>query len=405
MKSLEVFSEIGKLKKVMLHKPGNEVENLTPDYMERLLFDDIPYLKVAKEEHNFFAKVMKDNGTEVVYLTELLEEAISNDEVRENFLEEFIEESKVTSKSLKNGIKEYLNTFSNKDMIKEIITGIRKDKIIYKKSSLKDYVKDGYPFYLDPIPNLYFTRDPGAVVGNSLSLHKMTSEARKRETLFLKYISKYSVSFNKGENINYVYNRDLKNPMEGGDVIILSEKVVAIGYSERTSPEAIELFAKNLFEENNSFEKVIAIDIPKKRAYMHLDTVFTRIDYDKFIVHSDIENSLNVYELTRGKNGINIKTLTGDLKTVLEKSLNQTHLKLIKCAGGDLIASHREQWNDGSNTLAIAPGVVITYERNAISNEILDKNGVKVIEIPSSELSRGRGGPRCMSMPLVREKI
>ncbi len=405
MKNLEIFSEIGKLKKVMLHKPGEEVENLTPDYMERLLFDDIPYLKVAREEHEYFAKVMEDRGTEVVYLTEMLEEAIEDTKIKDEFVNQFLKESGITSKGLEEGIKEYLYGFTNKEMINEMIAGVRKNKIKYKKENLKDYIKDDYAFYLDPIPNLYFTRDPGAIVGNSLSLHNMKNEARKRETIFLKYIKEHSRTFNKGEKINTVYDRELKDPIEGGDVLILSEKVVAIGYSERTTPNAIEEFARRLLNENNGYEKVLAIDIPKKRAYMHLDTVFTRIDYDKFIVHADIENTLSVYELTKENKNIKIKCLEGTLEEILSKTLKMDKIELIKCAGGDIVASHREQWNDGSNTLAIEPGVVITYERNTISNELLDKKGVKVIEIPSGELSRGRGGPRCMSMPLIREKI
>ncbi len=405
MKNVEIFSEIGKLKKVMLHKPGEEVENLTPDYMERLLFDDIPYLKVARDEHEYFAKVMEDRGTEVVYLTEMLEEAIEDTKIKDEFVNQFLKESGITSKGLEEGIKEYLYDFTNKEMINEMIAGVRKNKIKYKKENLKDYIKDDYAFYLDPIPNLYFTRDPGAIVGNSLSLHNMKNEARKRETIFLKYIKEHSRTFNKGEKINTVYDRELKDPIEGGDVLILSEKVVGIGYSERTTPNAIEEFARRLLNENNGYEKVLAIDIPKKRAYMHLDTVFTRIDYDKFIVHADIENTLSVYELTKENKNIKIKCLEGTLEEILSKTLKMDKIELIKCAGGDIVASHREQWNDGSNTLAIEPGVVITYERNTISNELLDKKGVKVIEIPSGELSRGRGGPRCMSMPLIREKI
>jgi len=264
---------------------------------------------------------------------------------------------------------------------------------------------DDYPFYLDPMPNLYFTRDPGASIGNGITLNRMRMDARKRETLFLKYIIKYNKLFNSPETPLW-YERSMPFAIEGGDELVLSEKVVAIGCSERTSAEAIEIVAKNLFDANTSFEKVLVFEIPKCRAFMHLDTVFTMVDYDKFTIHPGIQGPLSVYEITKGANNtLKFRHNTSPVDKILADALNLSSVELIQCGGGDFIIAGREQWNDGSNTLAIAPGVVVTYERNYVTNEILDKRGVKVISIPSSELSRGRGGPRCMSMPLYREKI
>jgi arginine deiminase len=402
---INVTSEIGKLKKVMLHRPGNEVENLIPEYLGRLLFDDIPYLKIARQEHDRFAEILRENGTEVLYLEELVAEAISDQEIKKQFVDEMLEESGITSLALKGAISEYLLAMPTREMIDAIMAGIRKKDINFREaSSLSELTMDDYPFYLDPMPNLYFTRDPGAAIGNGISINVMRWEARRRETLFLKYVHKYHPSF---KDVPLWYDRTNKFAIEGGDQLVLSDKVLAIGCSERTSAEGIEELAKNLFfKGNTSFEKILVFEIPKVRAFMHLDTVFTMVDYDKFTIHPGIQGPLSVYEITKGAQGrLNFKHNTSPLEEILKGALNLDSVELIKCGGGDVIIAGREQWNDGSNTLAIAPGVVVTYERNYVSNELLDKAGVKVLTMPSSELSRGRGGPRCMSMPLERENI
>ena len=196
-----------------------------------------------------------------------------------------------------------------------------------------------------------------------------------------------------------------EHSIEGGDVLVLSKEIVAVGYSERTTIAGIESFAKNLLS-SGEFKKVIVFDIPKCRAFMHLDTVFTMVDYDKFTIHPEIEGPLSVYETTVDRNGeLRFESLKDSLDKVLAKELGLPAVKLIRCGGGDVIAAQREQWNDGSNTLCIAPGRVITYERNYVTNELLYKNGIEVLTIPSAELSRGRGGPRCMSCPVNREDL
>ena len=204
-------------------------------------------------------------------------------------------------------------------------------------------------------------------------------------------------------------DRDYKFPIEGGDELILNEETIAIGVSARTSAKAIERLAKNLFSRQNKIKKVLAIEIPKCRAFMHLDTVFTMVDYDKFTIHPAIQGpkgNMNIYILEKGPDAENLKiTHRTSLMEALKEVLGLSELVLIPCGGGDAIASAREQWNDGSNTLAIAPGVVVTYDRNYVSNTLLREHGIEVIEVLSSELSRGRGGPRCMSMPIVRKDI
>lgn len=403
---INVTSEIGRLKRVMLHRPGREVENLVPEYLGRLLFDDIPYLKVAQQEHDGFAHIFKNNGVEVLYLEELLAEVLEDSSIKDRFVDEFLTESGITSDAYYDALKGYLLTMSPREMVDAMMAGVRKGEVEIKKAtSLADIMMDEYPFHLDPMPNLYFTRDPASILGNGISINRMRMEARRRETLFIKYVYKYHPIFND-LTVPQWYDRDNTFAVEGGDILVLSDEVLAIGCSERTMAEGIEELAKNLFDGNSNFKKILVFEIPKKRAFMHLDTVFTMVDYDKFTIHPGIEGPLSIYEVTPGEKGsLNFKHNTDSLDKILKTSLKLDSVELIKCGGGDLMVAGREQWNDGSNTLAIAPGVIITYERNYVTNEILDKKGLKVFTIPSSELSRGRGGPRCMSMPLEREDI
>jgi arginine deiminase len=397
-RKIKVYSEIGNLKTVLLHRPGAEIENLIPEHLTRLLFDDIPFLKVARTEHDNFAKVLSDNGVEVLYLEKLAAQAIKDKQIREMFLDEVISESEIKDSDIAIELKDYFRALPDKEMIDNIIAGTRKKEIGLSEEN------DDYPFIMEPMPNLYFTRDPFAAMGKGITLNHMRNHIRHRETIFAKYIFKYHPDF-KDSNIPLWYNRDDSYSIEGGDELILSNEVIAIGNSERTSAEAIMQVAKKLFEEE-SFKTVLMFNIPKSRAFMHLDTVFTMIDYDKFTVHEGIEGNLKVSAISYDyKNkALIIEEEEDILERILSKYLKKD-ITLIRCGGGDRIVSRREQWNDGSNTLAISPGTVITYERNYITNEILDKYNINVISIPSGELSRGRGGPRCMSMPFVREDI
>ncbi|MDD3171410.1 MAG: arginine deiminase [Bacilli bacterium] len=409
MENLNVKSEIGKLRRVLLHEPGRELENLTPKYLQELLFDDIPWLPLAIKEHRAFAKVLRDNGVEVLYLTDLVAESLDIDEDTKNeFIYQFISEANVTSETLTQILVEYLKSFtSTKTMVAKTMAGIKKSEIPhFTKRTLSDYIKD-YPFVTDPMPNLYFTRDPFAVINNSVSLSKMYSITRSRETIYGEYIFKYHPLY-KIPEYELLYNRNNVLSIEGGDILVLSEKILAVGISQRTHPSAIEKLAKNIFySSNSSFKIVLAFDLPKNRSFMHLDTVLTQVDYDKFTIHSQCLDDIKVYEITpnlKKNKKLNVKVIDKQLADVLSFYLNRP-ITLIPCGGEDIISSDREQWSDGANTLAIAPGEVIVYERNHITNEILRKNGIKVHPIPSSELSRGRGGPRCMCMPFFRENI
>lgn len=406
-KVLNVYSEIGKLKTVLLHRPGKEIENLTPDLMDRLLFDDIPYLEVARQEHDAFAKILSDNGVEVLYLEDLAAEAIEDASVKERFVDEYIKEAGILGEKKKQLVKELLlNCKTNRELVDKMMEGIRKSELPnYNATSLADMADSGYPFVADPMPNLYFTRDPFATIGSGISLNHMRTVTRNRETLFAKYIFENHPRF-KDSDIPRWFDRDDTTSLEGGDELVLNKEVLAIGISERTDAASIEKMAKRIFDKDESFKTVLAFHIPNKRAFMHLDTVFTMIDFDKFTIHPEIEGPLTVYAISRGEgNSIKIQKETQELDKVLAKYLEVEKVTLIRCGGGDMIDAAREQWNDGSNTLAIAPGEVVVYSRNHVTNKLLEEAGVKLHIMPSSELSRGRGGPRCMSMPLYRENL
>ena len=407
MSQIKVNSEIGRLKVVLLHEPGEELHNLTPSKLDDLLFDDIPWLPLAKKEHQAFAKTFTDTGVKVVYLVDLMVEVLNlSDDIRNQFIDQYIKEANIHSNTLREVATEYLkNIKDNRELVLKTIAGIKKKDIpSYRISTLTDHVVD-YLFVTDPMPNLYFARDPFASIGEGVSLNKMYSVTRSRETIFGEYIFKYHPVY-KTTPLYYSRYEDVN--IEGGDIMVLNNHVLIIGVSQRTTPEAIEKLAKNLFFNNDTdFDTILAFTIPQARTFMHLDTVFSQVDKNKFAIHKGCYDKLKIYRLTKDMNldgKLKVAELNQKLEEVLESYLNMK-VTLIPCGGDDAISADREQWSDGSNTIALAPGEVIAYERNDITNEALKKAGVKVHIIPSSELSRGRGGPRCMCMPLVRDEV
>ena len=403
---INVFSEIGQLKTVLLHRPGKELENLMPDYLETLLFDDIPFLPQAQKEHDGFAEMFKKKGIEVVYLEELAAESLTDESIKEEFITEYLNEANIKGTETRKQVHKMLSSFDNNlELINQTMAGIQKNELPkLDKEGLSDMVDKEYPFIIDPMPNLYFTRDPFATIGNGVTLNRMYSITRRRETLYGKYIFKHHPRF-KNKDVPMLYDREDTTRIEGGDELILSKELVAVGISQRTEASSIEKLAENIFDKNMGFKRVLAFDIGSERKFMHLDTVFTMVDYDKFTIHPEIEGDLTVYSISKGKNGLDITKETDDLEHILAKYLSLDKVTLIRCGGGNLVEAAREQWNDGSNTLTIAPGEVIVYDRNTITNKKLEEAGIKLNYIPGSELVRGRGGPRCMSMPLYREDI
>ena len=399
-------SEIGRLRKVMLHYPGRELENLMPEYLERLLFDDIPYLKVAQAEHDAFANCLRDNGADVVYLKDLVTETIQEPEIRKELVDQFLDEAGIDKHRIREILCDYFSGMADSDLVDTMMAGVRKSDVRgFETGKLSDYLSfrsDDYPFLIDPMPNLYFTRDPFATIGTGVSLHRMHTVTRNRETLFGKFIFKYHPLYKDAPKW---YDRGESSSLEGGDILILSPRVIAVGISQRTEEDSIDKFAHTVLSISETFQKILAFDIPKTRSFMHLDTVFTMVDRDKFTVHPNILHEITVFVMELVDGRVSIREEQGRLEDILKRHLDLDSCTLIKCGSDSPIDAAREQWSDGSNTLAIAPGEVVVYERNYVTNRILEDHGITVHTIPCSELSRGRGGPRCMSMPFVREDV
>ena len=396
-----VQSEVGRLRRVLLHRPGQELENLMPQYLSRQLFEDIPYLVHAREEHDEFAKTLRDCGVEVLYLLDLVAEAVSLSGTQEQMVDDFISEIGLSVHGAEEMVREYLLGMPVPQMLGCMARGVRKSDLGRREPKrLVDYIDDAYPFYVDPMPNLYFTRDPFFMVGSGVCMSSMANPVRARETLFGQYLfTKHPVY--SGAPI--LHQRSERFSIEGGDVLVLSDQAVAVGISQRTDPHAVEALAERLIREETGITRVLAIDIPKTRSSMHLDTVMTMVDRDKFTIHASILPVIRAFSLTRKRGAITIEPERRDFARTLADALQIDRVSLIRCGGGSAIEAAREQWNDGTNTLAVAPGEVIAFSRNYVTNSLLRDNGIVVHEISSAELSRGRGGPRCMSMPLWRE--
>jgi len=408
MTPIRVESEIGTLKKVLLHRPGKELEYLCPDSLSRLLFDDIPYLKAAQAEHDRFAALLRENGVEVCYLEDLAAQTLAGQpELRRAFVDEVISGAGKLAQIYRDALRDYLFSMENeKNLIEKTMSGVTLSELPeLHKSRLAELTRGESRFVMDPMPNLYFTRDPFACIGRGVSLNCMYSVTRSRETIYGKYILEHHPDF--AGRVPLYYKPGFPTSLEGGDVLNLNKNTLAVGVSQRTQPESVEVLAKNVFSDKESeVDTVLAFDIPNSRAFMHLDTVFTQLDQNRFTVHPSILDLVRIFEITgRGRRELTVREMDDSLETVLEAHLHTGPVSLIRCGGHNYIASEREQWNDGSNTLCIAPGRVVVYDRNYVTNEILAGAGIDVLTIPSAELSRGRGGPRCMSMPLLRDPV
>jgi arginine deiminase len=403
-KSLRVWSEVGQLKKVLLHRPGLELKNLTPRYLEDLLFDEIPWLAKAQMEHDGFARALQENGVEVLYVDHLLQEIVEDPVIKSELIKRHLKVSPLIEPDVLDTIYNYLNEQTPEQLVSAIIAGLSKHEVQHLKKyrTLSDLTLDSYPFYLAPLPNMYFTRDHGSMIGERLQVSSMFLPARRLETIFLRMIQKYHPLF---KNVDLAFHEEIPYGIEGGDVFILNRDSLMIGLSERTTEEAIEWIAHKYLVEKELVKNIVVVQVPTRRAYMHLDTVFTMVDVDKFLMFPGIRDAVNVYWLEKaGHNRVDASN-GYSLQGALCKALNAKDVEIIYSGANDEITAAREQWGDSTNTLVVKPGTVICYDRNEATNETLRSRGVNVIEIDGSELVRGRGGPRCMSMPLDREEL
>ena len=406
LQRVSITSEIGNLKTVFLHRPDGELLNLVPQNLEMSLFEDIPYLKAMQQEHDSFAQAVSSCGAQALYIENLLCDILKDKNTKTKILNEIIRNDILGCDYIKKCIVSYLYDMDAKDTARCVIAGLNVKDIAHIKTRevLSDYMPQMYMFYISPLPNMYFMRDAAAVIGQGLSIHSMKNPIRNRESHIIRAIYNYHEFFNCSQTLLWYDNLNQGSAIEGGDILVLSKNSVAIGISQRTDASAVQILAENLFKNNSGIENIYAIQLPKIRAFMHLDTVCTMVDYDKFTIYPSIDDNLNIVKMTKDKESIKYKRID-TLKSALEDALNINNIQLIESGGGDAITAAREQWNDSTNTFVLRPGVVIAYERNEISNSVLEKNGIKVIAVKGSELVRGRGGPRFMTMPVCREDI
>jgi len=401
-----ITSEIGRLKRVMLHRPGRELDRLTIDNKDELLFDDILWVEEAQKEHDAFADLLRDNGVEVVYFKNCLSHILKDENIRKSLLEDVIA-LEALDIPLSTALLSELMSIPADELAEVLIAGLTKKEALQMLSPCTSLVlnsMDSYDFLIRPVPNLYFQRDPYSFVQEGVIVSVMNFEARKKEPLYAKYIFENHPYFS---GLKIFYGNQARDTypyhIEGGDVLVLSDKVVAIGISQRTSAGTAQIVGSRLAK-NSSVKTILAFDIPKTRAAMHLDTVFTMVDNDAFTVYPGLSETLRIWELKYEENGTLVAIEKhNNLKECIKKVFDISNVRFIETGGGDPIAAARDQWNDGTNTLALKPGVVVTYRRNVASNRALRENGIKVFEIKGAELGRGRGGPRCMSMPICRE--
>ena len=400
-----VQSEIGPLRKVLLQRPGRELEYLSPNTMDQLLFEDIPYLYGAQAEHDRFARLLRESGVEVVYLEDLMVQTLqARPELKYEFIQETIRRAGDTALGYRDALYAWLSAIpDDRELVLKTMEGVPFSAVFSNAEAYPlELAQSSARFLIPPMPNLYFARDPFATIGRGVSISHMHTAARNRETIYGKYIFRFHPDF--AGQVPIYYSGMEYFSIEGGDILNLSPSVLGIGISQRTQPEAIKKLAEHIFRDDRSqIDTVLAFCIPRARAFMHLDTVFTQVDVGKFTIHPGILDALRIYALTgKGTGQVHIRELDMSLSDVLKKYLHLDEVTLISCGGDCQIASEREQWNDGANTLCIAPGKVVVYDRNYVTNRLLEDAGVEVLKFSGSELSRGRGGPRCMSMPLQR---
>ncbi|EKS1847024.1 arginine deiminase [Cronobacter muytjensii] len=401
-----VGSEIGQLRSVMLHRPNLSLKRLTPSNCQELLFDDVLSVERAGEEHDIFARTLRDQGVEVLLLTDLLTRTLDIPEAKAWLLETQVSEYRL-GPSFASDVRGWLADLPHRELARRLSGGLAFSEI---PASIHNMVVDthgAHDFIMEPLPNHLFTRDTSCWIYNGVSINPMAKQARQRETNNLRAIYRWHPAFADGEFIKYFGDQNINYDhatLEGGDVLVIGRGAVLIGMSERTTPQGVEFLASALFNHQQA-TRVIAVELPKHRSCMHLDTVMTHIDVDTFSVYPEVVRpDVKCWTLTPDGRGGLARREEKSLVHALEQALGVDRITLIT-TGGDAFEAEREQWNDANNVLTVRPGVVIGYERNIWTNEKYDKAGITVLPIPGDELGRGRGGARCMSCPLERDGI
>jgi arginine deiminase len=401
--TFHVDSEVGRLRRVLLHRPDVELQRLTPANCSDLLFDDVLWVKRARQEHDAFADTLRERGVEVLYLAELLTETLADDTARKWVLEHTITEHEL-GPIMAPHVRDHLLTLDAGALARALIGGLVATDLPGGRG-LAWATLGPNDLVLAPLPNHLFTRDTSCWIYGGVSLNPMAKQARRRETVHLEAIYGFHPSFS-GEaferwfgGIDEQWGRAT---LEGGDVLVIGHGAVLIGMGERTTPFAVEQLAQRLFA-HGAAKEIVAVELPRARSYMHLDTVMTMIDRDAFLVYQGVVEEARTWSITPGDAPAQVVvTPRANLFDALASALDLDAVRVFT-TGGDAMEADREQWDDGNNVLAVEPGVVVAYDRNVDTNTKLRRAGIEVITIEGFELSRGRGGARCMSCPLERD--
>jgi arginine deiminase len=390
-----VDSEVGRLRTVLLHRPGPELKRLTPRNSADLLFDGIPWVERAEEEHDAFADALRSHDVEVLYLRDLLIEALASTEARDAVIEHTVADPRLGS-TLRGAVTSHLDALDPAALADVFVGGLAHEEL-RGGSGLVWRLMDRHEFVVPPLPNLLFTRDSSVWLRGSVAVTSPSMPARQRETWLTDAIYRHHPRFT-GANTVYSPGEEW---LEGGDVLLLAPGVVAIGVGQRTTPAGAETLAERMFQHGLA-ESVLVVPIAQERATMHLDTVCTMVDVDAVVMYPPVADTLVAHTMTpNGTGGVHVDPPEAFLPAAA-KAMGIDTLRVID-TGLDPVTAEREQWDDGNNTLAIGPRLAVAYERNVETNARLEHAGIEVVRIPGSELGSGRGGPRCMSCPIRRD--